>query len=268
MVFLIILLAVLLLFLFLICPSLRRHPERKNAEGMFIAHRGLHSVFENTPENSMAAFDRAIELGFAIEMDVHITSDDKLIVFHDDDLERMCSVSGKPEDKTLEELTALRLAGTEYTIPSFEDFLKRVDGRVPILIELKTKSPKTCKRLCRAVDTALKNYKGKYYIQSFYPPALLWYRRHRKDVFRGQLSSGKFEDKRFHMKLLSALLLNFISRPDFVSYEIYYDNNFFRRVCEILGAYSFGWTFKSSEELEKYKNVFPARIFEGFIPEK
>lgn len=265
MVPLIIILALLALFLFLVCPSLRRHEERKNVPGMIVAHRGLHSIFENTPENSMPAFDRAIELGIAIETDIHITSDNKVVIFHDNNLKRMCGVDAIVEDKTFKELTSLKLLDTEYTIPSFEDFLKRVDGKVPLLIELKTESPKTCKRLCEAADKLLCDYKGKYYIQSFYPPALYWYRRHRKNVFRGQLSSGNL-GKGIAMKLLSCLLLNFLSRPDFISYEIYHEKNFFRRICILLGAASFGWTFRSQEELDKYKNSFPARIFEQFIP--
>ena len=255
MVILIIILVLVALFIFLICPSLRRHSERNNISGMLFAHRGMHSVFENTPENSMPAFDRAIELGFAIETDVHITKDNKVVVFHDDTLKRMCGIDAVIEDKTLEELKELKLLDTECTIPSFEDFLKRVDGKVPLLIELKTRNSKTCKRLCEAVDNLLKDYKGKYYIQSFYPPALYWYRKHRKEVFRGQLSSGYFEEKGIAMTLLSCLLLNFLSRPDFISYEIYYENNFFRRVCIFLGAASFGWTFKSSEEIESRLGV-------------
>lgn len=266
MVVLIIIVVLLAFFIFLICPSLRHHSERKNTPGMIFAHRGLHSIFENTPENSMPAFDRAIELGIAIETDIHVTRDNKVVVFHDNTLKRMCGIDAAVEDKTLEELTSLKLLDTDCTIPSFEQFLKGVDGKVPLLIELKTESPKTCKRLCEAADKLLSDYKGKYYIQSFYPPALYWYRKHRKNVFRGQLSSGDL-GKGIAMKLLSCLLLNFLSRPDFISYEIYYERNFFRRICILLGAASFGWTFKSQEEIEKYKTSFPARIFEKFIPD-
>ncbi len=266
MVALIIVVVLLAFFIFLICPSLRHHSERKNTSGMIFAHRGLHSIFENTPENSMPAFDRAIELGIAIETDIHVTRDNKVVVFHDNTLKRMCGIDAVVEDKTLEELTKLKLLDTECTIPSFEEFLKRVDGKVPLLIELKTESPKTCKRLCEAANKLLSDYKGKYYIQSFYPPALYWYRKHRKNVFRGQLSSGDL-GKGIAMKLLSCLLLNFLSRPDFISYEIQYESNFFRRICILLGAASFGWTFRSQEEIEKYKTSFPARIFEKFIPD-
>ncbi len=266
MVALIIVVVLLAFFIFLICPSLRHHSERKNTPGMIFAHRGLHSIFENTPENSMPAFDRAIELGIAIETDIHVTKDNKVVIFHDKTLKRMCGIDAAVEDKTLEELTSLKLLDTDCTIPSFEQFLKRVDGKVPLLIELKTESPKTCKRLCEAADKLLSDYKGKYYIQSFYPPALYWYRKHRKNVFRGQLSSGDL-GKGIAMKLLSCLLLNFLSRPDFISYEIQYESNFFRRICILLGAASFGWTFRSQEEIEKYKTSFPARIFEKFIPD-
>lgn len=267
MIFLYIAIALVAVFLFLIFPAVRRHPDRKILKGVKFAHRGLHSVYENTPENSIPAFKAAIEKGVGIETDIHITADGKVVVFHDDNLKRMCSLDGAPEDKTLEELKKLKLCNTEFTIPSFEEFLKLVDGKVPLLIELKTKSPKTCAPLCNAANELLKDYEGKYFIQSFYPPALLWYRKNKKEIMRGQLSSGYFKEKGIHMKMLSCLLFNFLARPDFVSYEIKYEKHFCRRLCAFLGAYSFGWTFKSQEEIEENKKKFPTQIFENFIPQ-
>ncbi len=265
---LIILAVLIALVLFLVFPALRRHPDRKIMRGLIIAHRGLHSIFADTPENSLPAFKAAADRGIAIEIDIHITRDGKVVVFHDDTLSRMCGVSGRIEDKTLSELKELYLGDTKHKIPTLKECLELVDGRVPLMIEFKTKSPKTCAPLCRAANEILKNYRGKYFMQSFYPPAVMWYRRHRKDICRGQLSSGYFKEKGLHMKALSCLLLNFMSRPDFVAYEYKYENYFFRRLCALLGAHGSGWTFTDEKSFNDYSDAFPTRTFENFLPKE
>ena len=70
------------------------------------------------------------------------------------------------------------------------------------------------------------------------------------------------------MKMLSCLLFNFIARPDFIAYEFFYEHKFCRRLCAFLGAHSAGWTFTKKEQVKKYGDKFPTRIFEGFMPEK
>jgi hypothetical protein len=85
---------------------------------------------------------------------------------------------------------------------------------------------------------------------------------------RGQLSSWDLGKKGFLYRMSSCLLLNFLGRPDFISYEIKYQNNFFRKFAVFLGAKSFGWTYRSLEQVEKYNKKFPTKIFEGFMPKK
>ena len=269
MIFVYILIALVALFVFMIFPAIRRHPDREIMRGIYIAHRGLPSGDERVPENSLLAFSKAVEKGIAIETDIHITADNEVVIFHDDTFGRMCGGdTRRAEDLTLEEMKKLRLLGTEHSIPTLKECLDLVDGAVPLLIEFKTKSPKTCRRLCNAANEILKDYKGKYFIQSFYPFVPYWYRRHRKDIMRGQLSSGHFEEKQFYMKLLSALLFNFLARPDFVAYEHKYKNNLFRCLCAFLGAYSAGWTFQNEGEVNAAKDKMHTYIFESFIPEE
>lgn len=264
---LIILAAIFVLYVFLICPTFRKHPDREIMRGLKVAHRGLHSIFPDTPENSLPAFEKAIEHGYAIETDIHITADGEVVVFHDDRLKRMCGVEGIIESKTLAELKELKLGGTEHKIPTFKELLELVDGKVPLLIEFKTKSPKTCAPLCRAANELLKNYKGKYFMQSFYPPAVMWYRRHRKDILRGQLSTAEFNEKGIHMKALSLMLLNCLSRPDFVSYEYRFPKHPSLVICKALGAHIVGWTFTEQKQIDETKETFSTNIFELFIPE-
>lgn len=266
MVFVYILLALVLLFIFMIFPATRRHPDREIMRGMYIAHRGLHSGDSKVPENSLLSFEKAVEKGFAIETDIHITADNEVIIFHDNTFKRMCGDDRRPEDMTLSEIKKFRLLGTENSVPTLKECLDLVDGRVPLLIEFKTMSPKTCDRLCCAANEILKDYSGKYFVQSFYPFVPNWYKKNRPDIMRGQLSSGYFKEKDIQMKLLSALLYNFIARPDFVAYEHKYKNNIFRCISAFFGAYSVGWTFTSQSEVENAKDKMNTFIFELFIP--
>lgn len=253
------------ILLFLIFPSCRKHNSIKLLDGKYIAHRGLHSLDGETPENSLKAFKEAMNLGLPIEIDIHLTADGEVVVFHDDTLDRMCGVSGKIEEKTLPELKTCRLKGTECEIPTLKECLDLVNGKVPLLIEFKCISIK-CDDLCVAADKVLCNYKGGYLIQSFYPTVLRWYKKHRKNVCRGQLAAS-FKGEVLYKRLLGCLLFNVIARPDFVSYKYQNAKSPFRRLVTKLGAYPIGWTFTSNEELHKNVKYFNAYIFEEFLPE-
>ena len=253
-------------YLFLSFPSVRRHKDIKLIKGKFIAHRGLHDLTEDTPENSLSAFRQAVELGFPIEIDIHLTLDGEIVVFHDDTLDRMCGVSGRVEEKTLPELKALRLGNTNYEIPTLEECLQTVNGKVPLLIEFKCVSLK-CAPLCKKADEILRGYSGSYLIQSFYPTVLRWYKKHRRDVCRGQLAES-FKNASFEKKMSGNMLFNFLGRPDFVSYKHTDAKNISRRFVTKLGAYPVGWTFQSQDELNKNGKFFNTYIFEQFLPKE
>lgn len=257
-----ILFALLLLFLFLIAPASRRHTDRALLRGRMIAHRGLHS--ENIPENSLAAFRAAVEKGYAIENDIHLTADGEVVVFHDDTLTRLCGVDAKIEDKTLAELKELRLGGTDATIPTLRECLDTVNGAVPLLIEFKVVDG-NANALCKAAASILADYSGGYCIQSFYPQVLLWYRKNKKCVCRGQLAEP-FRGEALERRMLGMMLFNFLSRPDFISYEHSAARHLMRRLVAALGALPVAWTIRSEEELNKAKKEFDGYIFENFTP--
>ena len=252
------------LLTFAVGPSGRKHPDRMILSGAYIAHRGLHDLTPDTPENSLPAFAEALKRGIAIETDIHLSSDGRVVVFHDNDLKRMCGTDKKVGELTLDELKRYRLAGTEERIPTLSELLSLVDGKVPLLIEFKSESVKGCVKLCEAADEILKDYKGKYFVQSFNPFAMKWYKKNRAGVCRGQLSC-KMEGG-FDRKLLERLLLDFVSRPDFVSYAVTDQKSPYRRLSAILGAHQVGWTIRSEEELTEAKKHFKTYIFEGFLP--
>lgn len=255
---LIILLAV---FLFLIFPAARKHPDLKKLRGKYIAHRGFHT--ESAPENSIAAFKNAAVRGYMIENDIHLTKDGEVVVFHDDTTDRMCGFSGRVEDMTLAELKELSLGGTNEKIPTLKECLDAVGGKVPLLIEFK--EAKDFSKLCSAADKILSEYDGEYFVQSFYPQALYWYKKNRPKICRGQLAEPFKKDKLVR-RMLGLMLLNFISRPDFVSYKHSSANHFMLRLVCALGAMPICWTIRSEEKLEKAKKYFKAYIFEKFAP--
>ena len=170
----------------------------------------------------MPAFRAAVAHGYGRELDIHITRDGKVVVFQDDTLERMCGGHGKVEDYTLEELRKLHLLNTTERIPELQDVLEYVDGRVPLLVELKI--PGRDLRVCEASYDILKTYHGKNLVQSFNTLGLLWYHKYAPAILRGQLSSNltadPLNDPYILRFLVKYLMLNVIGRPDFISYKL------------------------------------------------
>lgn len=267
---LLILCAACALYLFSIKPRICGRPDYTPFFGHMYAHRGLHSVQKGKepllPENSYSAIKRAADMGYGIEFDVHLTKDNIPVVFHDDTLNRVCGVKGYLKDYTFEELQRFRLLGTDEKIPSFEEVLKAVDGHVPLIIEYKVE--KNAGRLCSICDRILSNYKGLYCIESFHPLAVRWYKLHRPDIVRGQLSED-FTKKKLSLSyfLLSHLIGNCYAAPDFVAYNCRHRNELSRVICRRLyRCLSVAWTVRSQEELEQISKSFDLFIFEGFVP--
>jgi glycerophosphoryl diester phosphodiesterase len=185
-----------------------------------IAHRGLHSGDSQVPENSLAAFRAAADAGYAIELDVQITSDGQLVVLHDEDLERMTGVKGLVSDKPAAEVTKLRLLDSTETVPALAEVLDTVGGRVPIYVEIK--NPGAVGALEDAVAAELGRAKAPVVVMSFNPFSLARIAEKAPSVPRGQLSgSFRGEPLEWWKKLLLGnLLLNWKSRPDFIAYQL------------------------------------------------
>lgn len=252
--------------LFLILPAIKKPIGLSRLNGLFIAHRGLHNSGEGIPENSLKAFSLAIQNGFAIENDIHITADGEIVVFHDDNLKRMCGVDKIIEEMTLEEIKSYNLLDSDEKIPTLKECLDLVDGKSPVLIEFKCKSLVNCTELCVAANNILKDYKGEYFIQSFYPMVLKWYRKNRPDVLRGQLAEG-FKGEALYKRMLGNMLFNFISRPHFISYGHNSKNKIMFKLVKKLGGFPVGWTFTSKNDLKNSKKDFNTYIFEKFVPD-
>lgn len=255
------------LYLFLIMPRMANRPDRSPLMGHYYAHRGLHDNESDAPENSMAAFRKAVEGGYGIELDVQLTRDRIPVVFHDETLDRVCGVPGKVRDFTFEELQQFTLKNSQQRIPRFSDFLALVDGRVPLIVEIK--AHEKAAHVCEKADKLLRGYSGVYCVESFHPSAVKWFKEHRPELVRGQLSScftkpGRKES--FPESLVHYLLTNVICRPDFIAYDHLHKGNISRRMCQIFHPLNVTWTIKSQAQLDACKKDFDLFIFEGFIP--
>ena len=161
-ILLLVIIGFVILLGFLLAPGMSGRRKVRRFLGVRWAHRGLHDRKKGIPENSLAAFRKAVERGCGIELDVHLTRDRRLVVFHDDTFERMCGRSGIVEQTDYEALRSYRLDGTGERIPLLEEALRCIDGRVPLLIEVKL--PNTDTEICRRLDTVLRSYRGEYMI--------------------------------------------------------------------------------------------------------
>ena len=270
---LIIILILIAAYLFMVCPNINRKRKKRILPfaQTFVAHRGFFDNDSDAPENSLAAFQKAVNNGFAIELDVQLTSDGKLVVFHDADLKRMCSDDRLLRDCTYEELQQLMLAGSQERIPLFSEVLSVVDEKVPMVIEIKGEYQPDVIAMHLAEE--MEGYQGIYCIESFRPKALMWYRRNHPEVLRGQLSTDVFRDKegkRLHpiVKFVGTnMMCNFLAKPDFIAYNHkHVTQPAFLLCCWMFPVMRFAWTIKDQRELKRARKYFHVFIFDGFNP--
>ena len=259
--------ALLALWLFLIAPG-----TRKKEMAPFLrsyAHRGLWD--EKLPENSLGAIRTAAERGFAIEMDIQLSADGEVMVFHDYTLDRVCGRPGKVCEFSAAELGKMPLSGVESEcIPTLSEVLAAVDGRVPLLIELKGESGNTA--LVPAALKVLEGYQGLWCMESFNPLLLRAIKKQAPHVLRGLLSTNLLKEKKDGSKLLnfalSAHLLNFLCRPAFLAFDKKYPRRKgLRAGLRLFGAMPFVYTIKSEADHDAYLASGISPIFDGFCPQ-
>ncbi len=245
------------------------HPGVDTLKGWSYAHRGLHG--EGRPENSIAAFQASLDGGYGIELDIHLLADGNLAVIHDSLLMRTTGQEGRIEDLTTEQLKAYALEGTNETIPEFRQVLELYQGKYPLIVELKPYRNNYA-ALTEAACKMLEGYEGVYCLESFDPRCLLWLKKHRPELIRGQLSEDYYVSKTakipFILKwLMRENLANFLTRPDFIAYK------FEDRHCTLSNSPALrsntcvSWTLKSQEEFDTAVNEGWIPIFEGFTPD-
>ena len=228
----------------------------------YVAHRGLHD--DQSAENSLSAFEKAIEKGYVIELDVQQISDGTVVVFHDSSLSRMTGQDGYVKYLTKEDLKSCFLGGTKETIPTFEETLKLINGRTPVIVEIKNNSKPG--KLESQVLEMLRKYKGEFAIMAFNPYILKWFKDNAPEILRGQLSSFFKNEKLSFLKkfILKKLMLNSVAQPNFIAYNAQNLPNRFVRKYNTLPLLA--WTIRSQEEYMRVVKYCDNIIFENFIP--
>ncbi|WP_409227630.1 glycerophosphodiester phosphodiesterase family protein [Gudongella sp. SC589] len=260
----------LALYLYAIKPN---SPSKKNLKpflGRYYAHRGLFDNSSDAPENSLNAISLAVEQGYGVEFDVRITRDKILVVIHDNRLQRAAGMNKLVTEMTFDELREITLFHSQEEIPTLHDVLNLVDGRVPIIVELKQDGGGDT-TICDVVSPVLDDYNGDYMVESFNPVLMIWYKKNRPSVIRGQLSTNHLKEGKKGLLLnlsLQYLLFNFLVKPDFIAYNHIYGNNLSLFInTRLFGITTVAYTLKSQKELDRNRTRFDILIFDSFIPE-
>ena len=204
---------------------------------------------------------------------MHLIADGSLVIFHDDDLERQTGVKGSIEAYDLTNLRKLRLEGTDEMIPTFDEVLGLYeDTGLPLLIELKCVKGNH-RALARAVAERLDSYSGEYVIESFDPRVLIEYRRLRPEVIRGQLSQNFFKSREglpfYQVVMLTNLMLNIFTKPDFIAYKFADRNNsVLRSLIGRKGYDEVSWTIQTADAFRTAKRDGSVPVFEKITPEE
>ncbi|WP_416066179.1 glycerophosphodiester phosphodiesterase [Rhizobium sp. ZK1] len=224
-----------------------------------VAHRGYHDLNNVVWENTLSAFSRAVEAGFAIECDLHYASDAVPVVFHDEDLERLCNLKGDVRERTSQELGLIAVGGTKDKVPTLKQLLTLVQGKVPLVLELKGREADD-EGFAEAVLEVLEGYEGKVALMSFDHWLLKDLKQLDTPYPLGLTANGNTEeDYAEHEKAMEIGL-------DFVSY--YYADlpNPFITAQREKGVPVITWTVRDSEARKQTFENADQMTFEGFDP--
>lgn len=224
-----------------------------------ISHRGLYT--KDICENSLSAFRQSMKHGFPIELDVQMTKDKQLIVFHDENSFRLTNKSFDVVTSNYDELKELTLLDTQDTIPLLQDVLAFVNGKVPLLIEIK--SINFTGELEERLAVLLHDYEGEVAVCSFNYLSVKWFSLHQPNVIRG-LNFGDIEN--LSLKDFLRFLYYFDrSEPNFISLDYALLDSFIVKYCRFFKILMVCWTIDSLEKKEKALNYVQNIIFEKIV---
>ena len=264
--------ALVVLVLGLWALAVRGNPSGEDFYGLagkHYAHRGLHNAERSVPENSLKAFRLALRYGYGAELDVHLSRDKRLVVMHDENLARTTGADMNIAAVSSDTLDGLRLENSGEKVPYLEEVLPLFSGQQPLVIEIKPHG-KNYARLTYRVCKLLDEYPDlQFCMESFDPRVLIWLRKNRPEIIRGQLSMNFIKDRsglKWPMAFaMTNLLLNFLTQPDFVAYKEEDRKNLGLWMCKTLWrVQEFSWTVHSQERADELKAKNSILIFENF----
>ena len=263
----ILLVVLLALVVFAIAPARIDNTVKSAFSGVNYAHRGLHSEDRSIPENSIAAFRLAAQSGYGVELDVQLSRDGQVMVFHDDDLARVCNRSEQVDELDADVLRSLPLMNSDERIPLFTEVLD-VLGTAPVIVELKT--GRRNDELCKKTLDILRENGVNYCVESFDPRIVAWFRKSAPDVLRGQLVTHPSDydgQSKFTSFLLGNLLLNCLSRPHFIARSSEARMTLTSRICRMLRPMWVVWTLRPADRIAFYESTCDGIIFEYYLPD-
>ena len=258
-----------IVYLLLVLPQKADETKFAPFQGLMAAHRGLYEKDQTVPENSLEAFRRAAEYGCGVELDVQLSEDGAVVVFHDDTVDRMTAEKGRVDSFTLEELQAMPLMGTEHRMPLFTDVMAVLDGKSPTIVELK--STPNYPELCNKTLAILRTLKGPFCVESFDPRIVRWFYKNAPDLVRGQLTEAysywrKAGAPFWKALTMHCLFINFLTHPQFIAFVRGH-----RPLCMLigrkLGTKTVFWTERPDADHETLAKRYDCRIFEHYRPE-
>ncbi len=260
----------LLLIWFCVKPGRLSAAQAAPFYGVNHAHRGLYAQDQSVPENSLPAFAAAAEKGYGMELDIQLSLDGEVVVFHDDTLARMCGIGGRVDAFPLARLREMPLAGTAERMPLLTEVFDTVAGKAPIIIELKTgpRNEELCRKGLALMRAYQKQYGGAFCVESFDARIVAWFRKNAPDILRGQLTDSPRALGSGHPVLdfiAGNLLSNVIARPQFIAHGPG-RKTALTRFAEACGAMPVYWTARPGDDAAALEEYYDAVIFEHYAP--
>ena len=260
----------LLLIWFCVKPGRLSAAQAAPFYGVNHAHRGLYAQDQSVPENSLPAFAAAAEKGYGMELDIQLSLDGEVVVFHDDTLARMCGIGGRVDAFPLARLREMPLAGTAERMPLLTEVFDTVAGKAPIIIELKTgpRNEELCRKGLGLMRAYQKQYGGAFCVESFDARIVAWFRKNAPDILRGQLTDSPRALGSGHPVLdfiAGNLLSNVIARPQFIAHGPG-RKTALARFAEACGAMPVYWTARPGDDAAALEEYYDAVIFEHYAP--
>lgn len=227
----------------------------------FIAHRGLHHN-KLIPENSLLSFKKAIENNYSMEFDINITNDNKIVVFHDENLFRLCNKKENIEEVGYSFLKNLNLYKTNERIPLLEEVLSLVNGKNTLIIEIK--KHKNIGLLEEILFKLLEKYEGEYFLCSFEKDILIYLKKSGLNQKIGLIFESFPNNLKKYEKTLF-LYRFFKVKPDFISLDEKLLDSSIYNFCKKKGIEIITWTIKNKNRYEKIAKKVDGIIFENFL---
>ena len=260
----------LLLIWFCVKPGRLSAAQAAPFYGVNHAHRGLYAQDQSVPENSLPAFAAAADKGYGMELDIQLSLDGEVVVFHDDTLARMCGIGGRVDAFPLARLREMPLAGTAERMPLLTEVFDTVAGKAPIIIELKTgpRNEELCRKGLALMRAYQKQYGGAFCVESFDARIVAWFRKNAPDILRGQLTDSPraLGSGRPVLDFIAGnLLSNVIARPQFIAHGPG-RKTALTRFAEACGAMPVYWTARPGDDAAALEEYYDAVIFEHYAP--